>query len=326
MLAIPDPPRSADWQTAERAAPHRAMAVHRFAPPCGRYLLLQLEDGSLLAAGDDGGLRASPRGGDEACWSLAREEAGAAEPEVVCQRHTKRSARLRVHRKSDGDGPFANPVWDLCVEPGQLELLGAQEGTAGPDGHLLRVTVLEGPASLPSEYLELLDEAGWVCCPCLLGDRLLGSLRHDIASMRAEESLRASPDGCPAVVESADRVGLVNCISYSANFARMALHPVLLFLVESYLDTGAFRLAHSPAVGITKPRGLKLSADRANLIETPKGAGGGWHVDYPLHDMKAPYPEGVVLGLQVNSVLLSFPPRDSLPVMDIDKAQQHCAG
>jgi hypothetical protein len=34
--------------------------------------------------------------------------------------------------------------------------------------------------------------------------------------------------------------------------------------------------------------------------------GGGWHADYPLHDMAQPFPPDVFLGLQCNVCLDAF--------------------
>jgi hypothetical protein len=45
-------------------------------------------------------------------------------------------------------------------------------------------------------------------------------------------------------------------------------------MLTSYLGTTAVRLAHAPAVGITKPLGLAVGPDGA-LVEEQKD-GGGW--------------------------------------------------
>jgi hypothetical protein len=294
------------------------MPAHSFPAPESRYVLLQLGDGSFLTASGDGSLLGtSHRAGDESCWEDDQRRG--------VLRHHSGAVALRVVGGS-GDVPHhSDPVWQVSLEPAQLELLPLDIQAAATDGCRLSVTVVEGPAALPSEYLATLDSAGWVCCPSFLGDRLLSRLRHDIAAMRADLTLHGSVSGSPGdsslnggmpcVSDDERRVTLINCVNYSPNFARMALHPTLLYLVESYIGTPSVRLAHSPAVGIMKPLGLEIAADGASLADPealpPGGNGGGWHVDYPLHDMKPPYPAGVVLGLQGNFCIDDFTAENS---------------
>ena len=291
------------------------MPTHSFADPSDdRYLLLQLADGTYLTAPGVASKALSTTGhcGDAACWAF-QPAAGARKSHL---RHHSGDVQLfgSIVAYTHGDeNPLSDPVWEVLVPP-ELEL---PESWAGEGGTMrMRVTVQEGPARLPSEYLQELDTQGWVCCPSLLGERLLGRLRADISRMRAdprlrEEAVQGAPgdstlnDGAPCVTESPAKVELINCINESANFVRMGIHPVLLHMVESYIGTPSFRLAHSPAVGITKPQNLAQSDDGSSLA-TEIANGGGWHVDYPLHDMKAPFPKDAVLGLQANFCIDPF--------------------
>ena len=263
------------------------MPARVFPSPERRYVLLQLSDGTFLTH-DPTSARArldvAPHCGDDACWLLQPAE-GARNSRLV---HHSGSVELfgAVVGSSTGDDedPLSDPVWELLI-PSELELPESWAKSA-TGAMRMNVVVVEGPGSLPSEYLSTLATDGFVVCPNLLGDRLLGRLRHDIRQMRASPELQDQgvPAGAPgdsqvnqgraAVRETAGRVDLINCINESANFVRMATHPVMQHMLTSYLGTTAVRLAHAPAVGITKPLGLAVGPDGA-LVEEQKG-GGGW--------------------------------------------------
>ena len=297
------------------------MPAHPYPEPDERYTLVQLEDGQYLTY-DGGELGEAPHAGDAAMWETT--------PGGL-RHHTGGIELAGGAAAGGGDDPLADPIWELEL----------------PDAEKTTVALQEGPGALPSEFLASIAEQGYVVCSNLLGDRLLGRVRAAIARVRADPTAQAPPgtdqfppgDTPPGaepramVVETDDRTTIVNCIADSPDFARMALHPVLLHMVTEYVGTPAVRLAHSPAVGIMKPR--NISVDDAG--ELP--GGGGWHVgtlsslvalprglaratpaladlpgwavlaDYPLHDITTPpYPPGVVLGLQCN-VCIGTPPQ-----------------
>lgn len=257
------------------------MPTHSFESPDERFLLLQLGDGTYLTASGMA-LATASHCGDEACWSF-EPAAGAHKAHLL---HHGSGVQLfgSVVAYTHGDeNPLSDPVWEVLV-PAELELPASWASSEGT--MRMRVTVQEGPASLPSAYLAALDTQGWVVCPALLGERLLGRLRADINRMRndprlREEAFQGAPGdstlngGAPCVTETPSKVELVNCINASPNFARMGIHPVLLHMVEAYIGTPSFRLAHSPAVGITKPQALPKSADGYSLAAEGPG-GGGW--------------------------------------------------
>eukprot|EP01043_Picozoa_sp_COSAG02_P005651 COSAG02_NODE_154_length_33067_cov_38.282092_20_plen_396_part_00 len=306
------------------------MPTHTFTPPEQRYTLLQLSDGRFLTcrAVDDTAsspstqrLDSTAHCGDDACW-LLRPAEGARKAHLV---HHSGAVELfgAVVGSTEGDeDPLSDPIWELVIPPElhvHVELPDSWE-RAGAVATRVNVAVLEGPGSLPSEYLSSLMTEGFVVCPGLLGDRLLGRLRHDVRQMRTNpELMRVQGSGAPGdshlnggragVTETASRVDLVNCINASPNFARMATHPVMQHMLTTYLGTSAIRLAHAPAVGITKPLGLDVGPDGA-LVNGPTAQGspqgGGWHVDYPLHDMQSPFPPEVVLGAQCNVCIDDF--------------------
>jgi hypothetical protein len=284
------------------------MPTHAFERPAQRYALLQLADGTFLTAPGDGSQRvaAAPHCGDEACWQLV-PAAGARKAHLAHHSGDIQLFGTVVGFTQGDEDPLSDPIWEVLV-PGELELpegwarSGSGGGGGGGGTMRMSVVVLEGPGALPSEYLQTLDEQGFVVCPALLGERLLGRLRGDIRAMRARPELREAISGAPgdsalnggraAVAETDGKVDLVNCINESPNFARMATHPVLLHLVSAYIGTPAFRLAHAPAVGIMKPQDLAVGDD-GTLVTEPQHvdgvpSGGGWHVDYPLHDMRSP--------------------------------------
>jgi hypothetical protein len=298
------------------------MPTHTYKSPEQRFALLQLSDGTFLTCTGDSTsssqrLDSAAHCGDDACWVLHPAE-GARKAHLV---HHSGAAELFgtiVGFTEDDENPLSDPIWELIVPP-ELEL--PETWAQGPAATRMNVAVLEGPGSLPSEYLSTLMTEGFVVCPALLGDRLLGRVRHDIHLMRTspelmrDKGVSGAPgdshlnNGRAGVIETASRVDLINCINESPNFARMATHPVMQYMLTAYLGTSAIRLAHAPAVGITKPLGLDVGTDGA-LINGPTAQGspqgGGWHVDYPLHDMQPPFPPEVVLGAQCNVCIDDF--------------------
>ena len=103
------------------------MPAHSFPAPESRYVLLQLGDGSFLTASGDGSLLGtSHRAGDESCWEDDQRRG--------VLRHHSGAVALRVVGGS-GDVPHhSDPVWQVSLEPAQLELLPLDIQAAATDG------------------------------------------------------------------------------------------------------------------------------------------------------------------------------------------------
>ena len=110
-----------------------------------------------------------------------------------------------------------------------------------------------GPAHLPSKYLELFKQNGWVCLPAIMAPGIV------------EELERISCTGCWEN-ETYDRRKAP--LNQSSAVAKVATEPVSLWLMRQYMQTHEIRLGHSPSFAI-----LSKDDGKQNVQ--------GWHSDYP---------------------------------------------
>jgi ectoine hydroxylase-related dioxygenase (phytanoyl-CoA dioxygenase family) len=83
--------------------------------------------------------------------------------------------------------------------------------------------------------------------------------------------------------------------------ARAVVHPVVLWVLQTFLETESIHYGHTPIVNTLKP--AKALAGTA--------PSGGWHRDYPYHDRNMPsgmHPPSPRLGCQFNLCLDPFRP------------------
>ena len=240
------------------------MPVHKYSEPepGSRYTLLRLvPSGRFLALGNDGALAAVRCCGDDAMWTTTAEEGHFAH-------HSGALTLVGAPSVPAQDPSTLDPLFDLSARP-VISLAADDPDEQQKGGAATVVAAAEGPAALPSASLASLHRDGYVVLPNLLGPRLLGRIRGEIERLRLE---RPFPD----IAAQQTRQG-VGGIAASHEFARMALQPVLQYLVGQYINKGlaGVRLAHAPAVGILQPRGPAAKDDASTQ-------GGGWHVDYPV--------------------------------------------
>ena len=121
----------------------------------------------------------------------------------------------------------------------------ANEGAIFSPGH--------GPAHLPSEYLETLQQNGWVCLPSVMAPEIVEELERVSCTGRWENEPfdRSRPP-----------------LNETAAVAKTAAEPVSLWLMRQYMQTHEIRLAHSPSFAI-----LSKDDGKQNVR--------GWHSDYP---------------------------------------------
>ena len=144
--------------------------------------------------------------------------------------------------------------------------------------------VSHGPEKLPSEYLRVFEENGWVCLTCVLSDEIVDGLRRV-----------ACTDQYAGLEPDRGRVA----ISQHVAVAQTAAEPISLWLIRQYMGTEDIAMAHSPGMAVlTKDDG-----------ERPVQ---GWHSDFPYHwGIPAPgqvpvQPGASRLGVQRNVCVSDF--------------------
>ena len=163
----------------------------------------------------------------------------------------------------------------------ELSLGGQKVGDDGSLGSAGEFTVGHGPEYLPSEYLEFLNEKGWVSLTCVLS---------------------------PSVVDGLQRVGCVDKyadrqperktpLAQDPSVTKVTTEPISLWLTREYMKTKDIRLGHSPGVSALPPD------DGVREVQ-------GWHNDFPYlwgTGDRIPVPSGdLVLGMQRNVCVSDF--------------------
>lgn len=131
--------------------------------------------------------------------------------------------------------------------------LAVEDGTVGANG--ARFAVAHGPELLPSAYLRLFEENGWVCLTCVLSDEVVDGLRRVACTDRYADR---EPDR------------MRTALSQHVAVAQTAAEPVSLWLIRQYMGTRDIAMAHAPAMAV-------LTRDDG------KRPVQGWHSDYPYH-------------------------------------------
>lgn len=154
-------------------------------------------------------------------------------------------------------------------------------------------TVEPGPSRLPSIHLQEISEHGFTVLDNILDLTAIDRLKSAIAENRAQNFPEEPPcDG---------HFWMMDGLTWSADLARAATHPVALWLLQQYLATDDIHFCHQPIITTLKP------ADK--LTGTlPEG---GWHSDYPYHPGVFPdedWPVNPVYGAQFNICLDAFTP------------------
>ena len=177
-------------------------------------------------------------------------------------------------------------IWDL--RNGEVRhtatgrSLAIDDGGVEVDGE--RFAVSHGPEKLPSEYLRVFEENGWICLTCVLSDEVVDGLRRVACTDRYAD---LEPDR--------SRVA----ISQHVAVAQTAAEPVSLWLIREYMGTQDVAMAHSPGMAV-------LGRDDG------KRPVQGWHCDYPYHwGVPAPgqvpvQPGASRLGVQRNVCVSDF--------------------
>ena len=177
-------------------------------------------------------------------------------------------------------------IWDRCDGEVRHTATGRSlpidGGTVEVEGG--RFAVSHGPEKLPSEYLRIFEDNGWVCLTSILSDEVVDGLRRVACT---DQHADLEPDR--------SRVA----ISQHIAVAQTAAEPVSLWLIREYMGTQDISMAHSPGMAV-------LTRDDG------KRPVQGWHCDYPYHwGVPAPgqvpvQPGASRLGVQRNVCVSDF--------------------
>ena len=150
------------------------------------------------------------------------------------------------------------------------------------DSHVFHVR--QGPAELPSQYLQTFRKQGWVCLTQIIDDETLEELERTAGTDRfAHLTIDRSQ---PAICQN-------------ATVGRTVAEPLSLWLIRQYMKTDEIRLSHVPGFAV-----LGQDDGKRNVQ--------GWHSDFPYHwgvpaRALVPTPSGkTVLGVQRNVCVSPF--------------------
>ena len=196
--------------TMERPQP-RVIRVDR---PERHYCLLRAPDGTFIRTRNGAALETSFTGDDTVIWD--RTDNGFI--------HVVTGLRLQARCEDDR--------W-------RLERAGKAVGADGRlEGEPAEFTLEHGPSQLPSEYLTVFREQGWVCLASILSLDLVLALQQVTASGQWE--------GGPFDAHTRP-------LLQSSAVAKAAVEPVSLWLMRSYLGTKDIRLSHGPQFTLLDP-------------------------------------------------------------------------
>lgn len=153
------------------------------------------------------------------------------------------------------------------------------------------LTAIAGPTRLPSEHLAELREQGYTILENILDAAAIARLKEQIARSRVvNHAAEADRDG---------HFWMMDGLTWAPDFAKASVHPVALWLLQTYMSNADIHFCHQPIITTLRP------------ADTLKGTfpEAGWHSDYPYHPGVFPddhWPESPVFGVQYNVCLDEF--------------------
>ena len=145
-------------------------------------------------------------------------------------------------------------------------------------------SVREAPARLPSAYLSELETQGWTVVENLMSPEMVSNLVANVNVVRRnaagkEAQVKAAQDGRPyrsndnvirprALMDKGD-----SFLGMTPVVAQALMHPISLWLIESYLGVDSIHYCQCPGISILRP--AEKTGENAHLMP------GGWHCDYP---------------------------------------------
>ena len=195
-----------------------------------------------------------------------------------------------VEQISDPSGPIDSIGIDLAFGPGasltvpqMYRLIGDSQKLSGLGDQLL-FSVRDAPARLPSVYLAELEMQGWTVVENLMSPEMVSNLIANVEIVRKrsvlkEARIKAEQDNRP--YQSNDNVirprlfmdNGGSFLTMTPVMAQALMHPVSLWLIESYLGVNSIHYCQCPGISILRP--AEKTGENARLMP------GGWHSDYP---------------------------------------------
>jgi len=183
----------------------RTVVVER---PAKHYTLLRNPTGDFLGVDDGPGIFAEAD--DRVIWD--ETESGYI--------HVCTGLQLASEQAKDG--------FSLLRHDGRLldaDANDCEHGALFAAGH--------GPAELPSNYLNMLQENGWVCLPCILSSEAVDRLEQATCTGAYEND------------EPSTELPLLKSLAV----ARASTEPISLWVIRQYMNAD-IRLAHPPSFAI----------------------------------------------------------------------------
>ena len=140
------------------------------------------------------------------------------------------------------------------------------------------------PARLPSAYLADLEKQGWTVVENVMSPAMVSNLTANIDAVREknaekEARVRAEQDGRPYasndnVIRPRSLMGEgESFLGMTPAITQALMHPISLWLIESYLGVDDIHYCQCPGFSILRP------AEKTG--ENTQVKPGGWHADYP---------------------------------------------
>jgi hypothetical protein len=187
-------------------------------------------------------------------------------------------------------GPIQAAAIDAAFGPG-ASLLVPQKYRLVSDAHRLAglgdqllFSAREAPTRLPSAYLADLERQGWTVVENMMSPAMVSNLAANIDIVRennAEKEARVKTAQDSRPYKSNDNVirprALMDkgesFLGMTPAVAQALMHPVSLWLIESYLGVDSIHYCQCPGFSILRP--AEKTGENARVMP------GGWHADYP---------------------------------------------
>lgn len=165
----------------------------------------------------------------------------------------------------------------------KYRLVGDAQKLVGLGGQLL-FSARQAPLRLPSAYLADLERQGWTVVENVMSPAMVSNLVANINIVREnsaekEAKVKAAQDGRP--YSSNDNVirprALMpndeSFLGMTPAVTQALMHPISLWLIESYLGADDIHYCQCPGFSILRP--AEKTGENARVMP------GGWHSDYP---------------------------------------------
>ncbi len=243
------------------------------------YILLTGETTGLLLCDEAGTLGLRPRCDDSCVWEWTSESS---------LRNASTGREVEVEPTGGPPSQDEMTAIDAAFGEGASQLVPRKFRLAGDTDKGLHGQLVfserAAPARLPSVYLAELEAQGWTVIENLLSPAMLTNLVANANKLRdkhAEKEARMRADQDLRPYQSNDNIIRVRSLMEEGDsflgmtpvVSQALVHPVSLWVLESYLGVDSIHYCSCPGVSILRP--AEKSEENSHLVP------GGWHCDYP---------------------------------------------